>query len=114
MDPAGWERVLQALSKLPVEKLVPGHGEIGPTRGIETSLAYVARVHAVARKIVDSGPRDDMIDAQIRAPENSIENVALTEAHVANVKASIKAVREKAAQDDPTPAATPAPTPAKK
>ena len=43
-----------------------------------------------------------MLDAQIRAPENAIENVPLTEAHVANVKASIKAVREKAAQEPGT------------
>ena len=77
MDPAGWERVLQVLSKLPVEKLVPGHGEIGPTTGIETSLAYVGRVHAVARRIADGRPTDDLLDAQIRAPENSIENVVV-------------------------------------
>jgi cyclase len=109
VDPAGWERVLQALSKLPVEKLVPGHGEIGPTKGIETSLAYVASVYSVARKIAESRSTDDMLDAQVRAPENSIENVKLTEAHIANLKASVRAVRDKAAKSP-----TPAPTPAKK
>jgi cyclase len=113
VDPAGWERVLQTLSRLPVEKLVPGHGEIGPTTGLQTSLTYVASVHAVARRIADSRPGDDMLDAQIRAPENSIENVTLTAAHIANLKAAVKALRDQDARKA-TPAATPAPTPAKK
>ncbi len=55
VDPAGWERSLQSLSRVPVEKLVPGHGEIGPILGIQVSLAYVSRVNALAKKIVESG-----------------------------------------------------------
>ncbi len=108
VDPAGWERSLQSLSRVPVDKLVPGHGEIGPATGLQDSLAYVSRVYALAKKFADSGTRDETLDAQIRAPENVIPNVQLTDSHIANVKASVKATRDKAARK-----ATPAPTPAK-
>ena len=108
VDPAGWERILQTLAKVPVEKLVPGHGEIGPTEGLADSLAYVTRVDALAKKFVESGAPDDQLDAQIRAPENAIPNVPLTDAHVANVKASVKAIREKASRKTTTPSAAPA------
>ena len=119
VDPAGWERVLQTLSRVPAEKVVTGHGEIGGKAGIAESLAYVHVVNELAKKFVDNGFRDDMIDAQVRAPENVVANVPMTEAHIANVKAAVRATREareKAAK--PTPAApkpasaAPAPTPA--
>ena len=115
VDPAGWERSLQSLSRVPVDKLVPGHGDIGPATGLQDSLAYVSRVNALAKKFVDSGTRDDMLDAMIRAPENAIPNVPLSDAHIANLKAAVKAVRDKAAKKATTPAAAapPAPTPAK-
>jgi cyclase len=111
VDPAGWERSLQSLSRVPVDKLVPGHGDIGPTAGIQDSLAYVSRLNALAKKFVDSGTRDDMLDAMIRAPENAIPNVPLSDAHIANLKAAVKAVRDKAARKATTPAAAPAPAP---
>ncbi len=113
VDPSGWERALQTIAKVPVEKLVPGHGEIGPVTGIQDSLAYVGRVNALAKKFVDSGTQDDMLDAQIRAPDNAIPNVPLTDSHIANVKASVKAVRDKASRKAAA-AATPGPTPAAK
>jgi cyclase len=106
VDPAGWERSLQSLSRVTVEKLVPGHGEIGPITGLQVSLAYVSAVNGLANKLVAGGAPDELLDAQIRAPENAIPNVPLTEAHIANLKSSVKAVRDKAARK-----ATPAPAP---
>lgn len=108
VDPAGWERALQGLSRVPVEKLVPGHGEIGPVTGLADSLAYVSRVHALAKKLVQSGLADDMLDAAIRNPENAIQNVEPSPSHLANVKASVKAVREKSKPKTTPPAPTPA------
>jgi cyclase len=109
VDPASWEHALELLAGIPVEKMVPGHGEIGPTSGIADSFAYVKRVNELATKFVRSGIRDDMIDAQIRNPENVIPNVPVNDAHIANVKAAVKAIREKEAKK-----ATPTPTPAHK
>jgi cyclase len=108
VDPAGWERALQALSRISAEKLVPGHGQIGPRAGIADSYAYLKRVNELARKFVESGQTDDSIEILVRAPENRIENVSVTDAHIANVKAAVRALREKASRK-PTPAATPTP-----
>jgi glyoxylase-like metal-dependent hydrolase (beta-lactamase superfamily II) len=111
VDPAGWERALQALSRVSAEKLVPGHGALGPKTGIADSHAYVKRVNELAKKFVDSGQTDESIEIQVRAPENRIENVPMTDAHIANVKAAVKSTREKArakATPAPGPAATPA------
>ncbi|HWZ84654.1 MAG TPA: MBL fold metallo-hydrolase [Thermoanaerobaculia bacterium] len=106
-DPVGWERALLALSQVPVDKVVPGHGDIGPKTGINDSLAYLHAVNQLVKKLVDSGMRDEMLDAQIRAPENEVKGIAVSDAHVANVKAAVKVEREKAARK-PTPTATPA------
>lgn len=106
VDPAGWEKALQVLAKVPAEKLVPGHGDIGSTAGIADSLAYLHAVNQLAKKFVDNAMRDDMMDAQIRAPENEVKNIPVTDAHIANVKAAVRAMRDKAnAKPTPTPAA---------
>ena len=105
VDPVGWEKSLMTLSKVPAEKLVPGHGDIGPATGIADSLAYLHAVNQLAKKFVDNAMRDDMMDAQIRAPENEVKNIPVTDAHVANVKAAVRALRDKSA---PKPTPTPA------
>ena len=107
VDPAGWERALQALARVPAEKLVPGHGDIGSKAGIADSLAYLHAVNQLAKKFVDAGMGDEMMDAQIRAPENEVKNIPVSEAHIANVKSAVRATRDKASQK-PTPAPTPA------
>jgi cyclase len=106
VDPVSWEHALELLAGIPVEKMVPGHGEIGPTSGIADSHAYVKRVNELATRFVRSGIRDDMIDAQIRNPENVIPNVPVNDEHIANVKAAVKAIRDKEARK-PTPVPTP-------
>ena len=114
VDPLGWTRALEALAGVPVDRMVPGHGEIGPKTGIADSHAYVKRVEELARKFMKSGLSDEAIEVQVRAPENKIENVPITESHIANVKASVKALKEKetrkaAATPGPNAAAAPAP-----
>jgi glyoxylase-like metal-dependent hydrolase (beta-lactamase superfamily II) len=117
VDPVGWERALATIAKVSPEKMVPGHGSIGPVSGIADSLAYVRRVAEITKRIVNNGIRDELVDAEIRAPENQIQNVPMSEAHIANVKTVVKVMREKAAKK-PTPAVTApvpaAPTPAAK
>jgi len=108
MDPVGWERVLTAIRRVDPQKLVPGHGPIGPASGVADTLSYIQRTVTLAKKIVDNGIRDEMVDAEIRAPENAITHVTLTENHIANVKAVVKNLRERA-QKKPTPAPGAAP-----
>ena len=95
VDSQGWTRALEALARVPVEKMVPGHGDIGPKTGLADSHAYVKRVDELARKFMQQGLQDEGIEIQVRAPENKIENVQITDAHIANVKAVVKAMREK-------------------
>jgi cyclase len=109
VDPVGWERALAALSQVPIEKVAPGHGDVGPKTGISDSLAYLHAVNQQVKKFMDAAMREDMLDAQIRAPENEIKGVPVTDAHIANVMAAFRVEREKAARKP-----TPAPTPAKK
>src|SRR5262249_41984885 len=54
-DPFGWERVLVRLAALSIDRLVPGHGEIGPKTGIQTTGSYVQKVLKVARDFVETG-----------------------------------------------------------
>ncbi len=108
MDPIGWERVLTAIRRVDPQKLVPGHGPIGPPSGVSDSLSYIQKTVALAKKIVDNGIRDEMIDAEIRAPENAMQRVTLTETHIANVKAVVKNLRARAQKKPATaPGAAP-------
>lgn len=105
VDPVGWERALTALSQVPAEKVVPGHGDVGTKQMLTESLAYVHAVNKLARKLIDAGVSDAALDAQIHAKENAIEGVTMSDAHAANIKAAVKAIKEKAAKASaPTPA----------
>ena len=106
VDPVGWERALTALTQVPADKVVPGHGDVGTKQMLTESLAYVHEVNKLARKLIDAGVSDGALDAQIRAPENAIHGVTMTDAHAANIKAAVKAIKEKAAK---APAPAPAP-----
>jgi len=110
VDPDGWVRVLTALGHVPVEKLVPGHGEIGSTKGIQESYAYVKAVDDMANKFVSKGLPEERVEAQVHDPENAVPGLAMSDAHSDNVKASYKAIKEKTARASATPAA-PATTP---
>jgi cyclase len=106
VDPVGWERALTLLAQVPAEKVVPGHGDVGTKQMLTESLAYVHEVNKLARKLIDAGVPDNGLDAQIRAPENAISGITMSDAHAANIKSAVKAIKEKAAK---APAATPAP-----
>jgi len=106
-DPRGWERILASLSGLKFDKMVPGHGTIGPRDGLADTAAYIARVNAIVAKLLLTRPSDALLDVQIAAPENAIEHVPMSPEHIANVKAVYQralAEREKAS---PTPVPTP-------
>jgi cyclase len=105
VDPLRWQRALETLAGIPVEKMVPGHGAIGPTSGIADSYAYVKRVNELAAKLVQSGIPDDGIEARVRSPENLIPNVPVNDEHIGNVESAVRAIRkEEEAPTTPTPA----------
>ncbi|MFN2387962.1 MAG: MBL fold metallo-hydrolase [Thermoanaerobaculia bacterium] len=109
VDPKGWEQLLPRLAAAPAEKMVPGHGEIGPRAGIGDTLAYLRRVNALATQMIQTRVPDEFVHIELRKPENRIENVPFTDDHVANVKAVIKHETERLKKT--TPAVTPSPVP---
>lgn len=113
-DPRGWEQVMPRLAAAPVEKMVPGHGEIGPRAGIADTLAYVRRVNEVALKFIQTRVPEDFFHIELRKPENRIENVNVNDDHIANVKAVVKLEMERLTKATPTPAPTPRRTPTDK
>jgi len=105
VDPSGWERALPRLAAAPVEKMVPGHGNIGSRSGIADSLAYIRRLNEIVRKLARTGVPEEYLEIRLREPENQIPNVPLTSVHFENAKAVYRKEKEKAAK----PAATAAP-----
>ncbi|MGH9399297.1 MAG: MBL fold metallo-hydrolase, partial [Thermoanaerobaculia bacterium] len=97
-DPPGWERLLVKLAGLSVEKMVPGHGPIGTTAGIQATGLYVQRVIKLARMLIDSAVPEELYVVKLREPDNMIENVPVNDQHMANVKAVVRSERERRAK----------------
>jgi cyclase len=113
VDPKGWQRSLQRLAAVKVDKLVPGHGKIGSTEGIADTAAYLRILEEIATKFVLGNVPESLYEAQLHAPENTIQNVPVTTEHVANVKA-VAQLERASRQGTPTPSAPgarPTPTP---
>ena len=111
-DPGAWAKTLPRLAAAPVEKMVPGHGAIGPRTGISDSLAYVRGLDEIVQRLLKSGVPEDYVDIRLREPDNRIQNVPISDAHLANAHAVYK--RRKADLTRPSPTPTPrrpAPTP---
>ncbi len=105
-DPKNWEKVLPRLAALEADRIVPGHGDIGPRQGIADTLAYVRKVNAIAKQFIQQRVPDELFEARLRDPDNRIEHVAITPEHVANVRAVVKlekAALEKRPEATPTP-----------
>ncbi len=94
-DAHGWERLLVRLAGLPLEKMVPGHGTIGPTVGIQSTGLYVQKTNKLARMLLETGVPEEYYIAKLREPDNRIEGVPVGDEHVANVKAVARAERER-------------------
>ena len=81
VDPVGWETGARGALAGAGREGRPGPRRRRPEdRDLTDSLAYLHAVNQLAKKFVDAGMRDEMLDAQIRAPENEIENVPVTDA----------------------------------
>ena len=119
-DPGAWAKVLPRLAAVSVEKMVPGHGTIGPTAGLADTLAYLRGLDEIVQKLVKTGTPDEYLEIRLREPDNRIPNVPLSEAHLKNAVAVFHRQKEKLAKPAGTPARpgktsptrpTPRPTP---
>jgi cyclase len=115
-DPAGWAKTLPRLAAAPIEKMVPGHGTIGPTTGISDTLAYLRGLDEIVKKLLRSGTPEEYLEIRLREPDNRIPNVPLSEAHLKNAVAVFHREKEKLTKPPttptrPGPATSPRPTP---
>jgi glyoxylase-like metal-dependent hydrolase (beta-lactamase superfamily II) len=101
-DAHGWEHLLARLAGLSIDKMVPGHGAIGPTVGIRSTGLYVQKVNKVAKMLLETAVPEEFYLVKLREPDNGIEGVPVNDEHVANVKAVARAERERLAKQ-PSP-----------
>jgi cyclase len=104
VDPKGWETALPRLAALKIQKMIPGHGAIGPTEGIGQTLAYVRKVNEIATRLLVANVSSELVEAQLHSPENKIENLPVSPDHVANVKASLEFLKAERAKPTAPPA----------
>jgi glyoxylase-like metal-dependent hydrolase (beta-lactamase superfamily II) len=104
-DPGAWAKILPRLAAASMEKMVPGHGTIGPTTGLADTLAYLRGLDQIVQKLVQSGTPEEYVEVRLREPDNRIPNVPVTEAHLKNAVAVFHRQKEKLTN----PAATPGP-----
>ena len=104
-DAESWAKTLPRLAAAPVEKMVPGHGTIGPTTGIADTLAYINRLNEIVQKIIRSGVPEEYVEVRLRDSENRIPNVPMSDAHMKNALALYHREKDRLTK----PAATPAP-----
>ena len=107
VNPKGWENALNVLSRIDVDKVVPGHGTLGTRQLIGDTLGYVKKVNELAQLMIGENVSETLIEARLRRPDTGIEEAAVTPEFIANIRAVMRADRAK-------PAAAPAPKPTTK
>jgi glyoxylase-like metal-dependent hydrolase (beta-lactamase superfamily II) len=113
-DPSAWAKMLPRLAAVPIDKMVPGHGTIGPTTGISDTLAYLRGLDETVQKLVRSGTPEEYLEIRLREPDNRVPNVPLSEAHLKNAVAVFHRQKEMLTKPAATPArpdGTPSPGP---
>jgi glyoxylase-like metal-dependent hydrolase (beta-lactamase superfamily II) len=106
VNPKGWENALNGLSRLDVDKVVPGHGTLGNRQAIGETLGYVKKVNELAQLMVGENVSETLIEARLRQPDTGVEAAAVTPELIANIRAVMRAEKAK-------PGAAPAPKPTK-
>lgn len=104
-DPAAWAKILPRLAAVPIEKMVPGHGTIGPTTGIADTLAYLRSLDEIVKRLLLSGTPEEQLEIRLREPDNRIANVPLSEGHLRNAVAVFRREKEKLTKPTATPTA---------
>lgn len=107
VDPKGWENILARLSKLDVEKVVPGHGTAGPKQLIADTYGYVKKINELAALLLLEKTDESLIEARLRRPDTGMQDASISPELIANIRATMRALSAK-------PAPTPSPKPQKK
>jgi cyclase len=110
-NPETWQKVVERISALPVDQVVPGHGAPGAEAkaGIQDTAVYLRRVNELAQMFIEQQIPENLFTYKLRDPDNRIENVPVTDEHVANVTAAWNWRKAKYAAAQTTPTPKPAP-----
>jgi glyoxylase-like metal-dependent hydrolase (beta-lactamase superfamily II) len=98
IDPDGWISVLNRMTKLKVNALVPGYGPIGSVDGLQATGFYVNEAWEIAKRIAKENIPESFIPTRIQEPDVARDlklPAELQPSHVANVTALVKKIREK-------------------
>jgi len=107
VNPKGWENALNGLSRLDVDKVVPGHGTLGTRQVIGDTLGYVKKVNELAQLMIGENVSETLIEARLRRPDTGVETAAVTPELIANIRAVMR-------EDKAKPGSAPAPKPTAK
>jgi cyclase len=67
-DPDGLCEILERVSDLSPEVLVPGHGPVGGSNSLEVMRDYIRSLDGLARRMVEDGEAEETID-EMAVPE---------------------------------------------
>jgi cyclase len=111
VNPENWLTALNRLSHAKIEKLVPGHGAIGPTGGLEATYKYIDRALKVASELRPAGVPPDGLATALREPRYEFAGLPqqLMPDHIRNIEAVMRFLKEKdeLKAAPPTPAKAP-------
>ena len=98
IDPDGWIAVLNRMTKLKVEALVPGYGPIGSVDGLKGTGFYVSEAWEIAKRIAKENTPESFIPTRIQEPDVTRDlklPAELQPSHAANITALVKKIHEK-------------------
>jgi glyoxylase-like metal-dependent hydrolase (beta-lactamase superfamily II) len=107
VNPKGWENALNNLSRIDVDKVVPGHGTLGTRQVIADTYGYVKKVNELAQLMIGENVNETMIEARLHRPDTGVEAASVTPELIANIRAVMRTEKAK-------PGAAPAPKPTTK
>lgn len=113
VDVKSWEKILNRLAQLDVDKIVPGHGTLGPRKALADTYAYVKKIGDLTQMLLDESVPENLIEARLRRPNSGIESEEISPEVLSNIRGVLRAERARAAASKPTPAPSPAKSPAK-
>jgi cyclase len=115
-DPANWVRILGDISGIPVNQVVPGHGSIGATTGIDATRQYIEHALKVAGDLAAQGISGQQLSTALGQPRYTFPEVrqALMSEHIRNIEAVMRFLKEKKEKEPKAAPKSPAKTPPEK
>jgi cyclase len=110
-DPENWIHVLDDVSRIPINRLVPGHGPIGSIAGVDLTRQYLEHALKVASELEAEHVSGERLAGVLGEPRYAFSGVSskVMPDHIRNIEAVMRFLKEKKEPKTapPTPAKTP-------